>query len=193
MSDELLDRKSIFSVFTECKASLARVVRRHSNRHNDVEDILQEAFLNVYSVDKSNPITFPKQYLFKATKNLAVRENSRVSEKLTEFIEDSADDLILTDSADIFAGLAAEQEKALLFEAIEKLPEQCRKVTKLRIFEGAKLNAIANELGIAVSTVEKHLAKGLDSCDDYVRKTLRTLPENMATSPDNQRQQRNIK
>ncbi|MDO6477566.1 sigma-70 family RNA polymerase sigma factor [Alteromonas sp. 1_MG-2023] len=172
MPDELLDRKSIFSVFVECKASLTRMVKRYSNRQSDVEDILQEAFLNVYSADKNTPISFPKQYLFKATRNLAVRENTKVSEKLTEYIEDSDESLLLTDEKDIFVELAAQQEKELLLLAINQLPGQCRKVTQLRIIEGARMKDIAVKLNITVSTVEKHLAKGLELCDDFVREAI---------------------
>ena len=98
MQDESLDKKSIFSVFTEYKSSLARVVKRYLRKESDVDDILQEAFLQTYAADRSTPIQLPKVYLFKTTKNLAVRENSKISTKLTEYIEDSADSVLISDS-----------------------------------------------------------------------------------------------
>ena len=192
MQDETLDKKSIFSVFTEYKSSLASVVKRYLRKEGDVDDILQEAFLQTYDADRSTPIQLPKVYLFKTTKNLAVRENSKISTKLTEYIEDSADSILISDEKDAFELLSEQQEEKLLQEAIALLPEQCQKVTKLRLINGVRIKDIAVMLNISVSTTEKHIAKGLERCDEYVRHAL-TMATKQKNNVDNKQKQSNCK
>ncbi|MBR9792573.1 MAG: RNA polymerase sigma factor [Gammaproteobacteria bacterium] len=190
MQDESLDQKSIFSVFTEYKSSLARVVKRYLRKESDVDDILQEAFLQTYAADRSTPIQLPKVYLFKTTKNLAVRENSKISTKLTEYIEDSGDSVLISDDKDAFELLSEQQEQKLLLEAIALLPEQCQRVTKLRLINGVRIKDIAVMLNISVSTTEKHIAKGLERCDEYVRQALSTAIQ-QKDNVDNKQKQSN--
>lgn len=192
MQDEMLDKKSIFSVFTEYKSSLASVVKRYLRKEGDVDDILQEAFLQTYAADRSTPIQLPKVYLFKTTKNLAVRENSKISTKLTEYLEDSADSILISDEKDAFELLSEQQEEKLLQEAIALLPEQCQKVTKLRLINGVRIKDIAVMLNISVSTTEKHIAKGLERCDEYVRHAL-TMATKQKNNVDNKQKQSNCK
>ncbi|KFZ36000.1 hypothetical protein HR45_18800 [Shewanella mangrovi] len=177
MQDESSEKRSLFAIFSECKSSLSSVVRRYSNRHHDVEDILQEAFLNAFLAEKSKPIHAPKKYLYTVTKNLAIRENSKVATKLTEFIDDHADPLLLSNEDDLFEQLSAEQERQLLLEALNQLPSQCQQVTRLRLINGIKVKDIALMLNLSIKTVEKHMAKGLERCDEYILHATSSLVE----------------
>ena len=49
-----------------------------------------------------------------------------------------------------------------LIALIDDLPQQCGRVVRLRKIDGRSPSEIAVLLGISVSTVEKHLAKGLE-------------------------------
>jgi RNA polymerase sigma-70 factor (ECF subfamily) len=57
---------------------------------------------------------------------------------------------------------------ALFANAVAALPSQCRKVLVLKKIEGLSQREIAIRLGIAESTVEKHLAKALLLTRDYM-------------------------
>ena len=52
---------------------------------------------------------------------------------------------------------------------INSLPPKCRDVFVLRWIHGLSQRAISEKLNIAVSTVEKHLAKGLRFCKEEMR------------------------
>ena len=52
--------------------------------------------------------------------------------------------------------------------AVNQLPPKCRNVFVLRMIDGLSQRAIGERLGIAVSTVEKHLAKGLRLCKESI-------------------------
>ncbi|MEP4891941.1 MAG: RNA polymerase sigma factor [Aliiglaciecola sp.] len=168
MQDESLDKKSILSIFSEYKTSLTRFARRYVNRDSDLEDILQEAFVKTFVADKQRNITFPKVYLFKTTKNLAIRENTKMATRLTDYIEDSNDSLLLSNENDGFKHLSEHEEQTLLLAALDSLPVQCQRVTRLRLLEGVRIKDIAKQLNIAISTTEKHLAKGIERCDAYI-------------------------
>ena len=49
----------------------------------------------------------------------------------------------------------------VLSKALETLPQQCRTVFQLSRYEDYKYSEISSELGISVSTVEKHIIKAL--------------------------------
>ena len=57
-----------------------------------------------------------------------------------------------------------------LMLVVNQLPPKCRKVMLLRMLEGLSQKEIAARLGIAVSTVEKHLAKALHNSRDAMAK-----------------------
>jgi RNA polymerase sigma-70 factor (ECF subfamily) len=46
-------------------------------------------------------------------------------------------------------------------QALSRLPPKCREVFELRKFEGLSQRQVAERMGIAQSTVEKHLIKAL--------------------------------
>lgn len=52
---------------------------------------------------------------------------------------------------------------------LSSLPERCRQVFELRIYNGMKNREIAEQLGISVKAVEKHIKKALSSFDDSVK------------------------
>ena len=168
MQDESLDKKSILAIFSEYKLSLSRFTRRYVNRDSDLEDILQETFVKTFTANKQSKIHFPKVYLFKTAKNLAIRENTKIGTRLTEYIEDSGESLLLSNEHDAFQNLSEQEEHQILLSAIAALPTQCQRVTRLRLLEGVKIKCIAKQLDISVSTTEKHLAKGIERCDEYI-------------------------
>lgn len=51
--------------------------------------------------------------------------------------------------------------KLRLFQAIDQLPEQCRKVFRMSRFEELKQQDIADRLGISIKTVKNHITHAL--------------------------------
>ena len=169
MTDEAGNKDSVFKAFCECRTSLVRYIRKYIGKKDDPEDILQEAFLRTYKADQKTDIEFPKTYMFKTAKNLAIREKTKMSARLTDYIEDYSGPTLSSNEPSAFEALDKKQNQQLLRSAIDALPPQCRKVTVLRLIHGMPLKEIARELGITLSTTEKHIAKGLERCETYVR------------------------
>src|SRR3546814_2701780 len=57
--------------------------------------------------------------------------------------------------------LSGQEELARLHEILQTLPPKCREAFELKKFQDFSQRRIAEHMGIAESTVEKHLAKAL--------------------------------
>ena len=169
MTEEAEEKDTVLNAFGECRASLIRYIKRYIGKKDDPEDILQEAFLRTYKAEKTTHIQYPKTYMFKTAKNLAVREKTKMAARLTDYIEDYSGPTFSTSESSAFDALEKKQNRELLLSAFDALPHQCRRVTVLRLVQGMPLKDIAQELGITLSTTEKHIAKGLERCETYVR------------------------
>lgn len=160
---------SVFSVFLDCKTSLRGMVSKYIKQKYEVEDILQETFTRTYAADKKSAIEYPQLYLFKTAKNLVQRENTKLATKLTEYLNDGVDSLPAQNTTPV-DDITLARDRELVNRALASLPEQCRRVTALRIHKDMKVKDIAHHLELSLSTTEKHLAKGFKACDEFIRK-----------------------
>jgi len=149
-----------FQLNTKLKRYLARMLRRPE----DVEDIAQEAFVRVLEAGSKGEIHYHKAYLYRTARNLALNSLARKSNLLEDYIEDFPDPDVFTDNTNPEDEVAGQQRFELFCRAAAELPEQCRRVLILRKVYGLSQQEVADRLGISVSTVEKHLAKGLLRC-----------------------------
>ena len=142
--------------------------------HNssDIEDIAQEAFLRAYTVERGRPIEQPKSFLFRIAKHLALSQLTRKARQITDYIEDFEDSSVIQLEHSAEEEISARQMLGLHVEAVTELTAQCRQVYLLRKVHGFSHKEIAGHLGIAVSTVEKHLMKAIEQCERYVRERM---------------------
>jgi len=168
-------------------SALRRFIGRFLRRPHDVEDIAQEAFLRAYAVEQNRSIEQPKSFLFRIAKNAALSQLSRKSQQITDYIEDSGDSSLISSEDSAEDHVSARQILGLHCEAVVELPPQCRHVYLLRKVHGLTHKEIAEQLGIAVSTVEKHLIKAVELCDRYVRERTKDLPHRTPRSQERAR------
>ena len=113
----------------------------------------------------------PKAFLFRIARNLAINERSRMWNTTTTLVGDSSelDGLGTEEGVTSEERLDSHRKMGLFAEAISHLPAKCRHVFLLRKVQELSHKDIADQLGISVSTVEKHIAMGLDRCGEYLR------------------------
>ncbi|MDP3740502.1 MAG: RNA polymerase sigma factor [Hyphomonadaceae bacterium] len=161
---------AILSEFAASKAALQRYLRRFFSAPQDVEDVLQEVFLRAYAAEARGPILLARAYLFRVAKHVALNELARKRNFATSSMEDFDDPDVV--GSETQTGVEQEvdgrRRLALFASAVASLPDQCRKVLVLKKIEGLSQREIAKRLGIAESTVEKHLAKGLLLSRDFM-------------------------
>ena len=163
------DFSAISAAFIENNLLLKKFLTRFLYRRQDIEDVVQEAYLRAFKAEKDADIEQPKAFLFRVARNLALNELKRKSRHITDSLE--ACDTQQPQgsiSPPLEDELQAEQHLGLYCEAIASLPEQCRRVCLLRKVHGLKHKDIAERLGLTVSSVEKHLRKGALACQAFI-------------------------
>lgn len=154
---------SILTQFSLSKISLRNFISRYAISSHDIDDVTQETFLRAYKAEqeKDGEIEYPKAFLFRIAKNLMLSEFSRKDKKVTDYIEDydSAEEILNSDHLE--ANLMAQQKLGIYCEAVASLPKQCRKVVIMKKVYGMQNKEIARRLELSLSTVEKHLSKGI--------------------------------
>jgi RNA polymerase sigma-70 factor (ECF subfamily) len=134
----------------------------------DVEDIVQEAYVRLCQVE-THPVKNVRSYLLKTVRNLALDYVKSARSRLSVPLEEGGD--VFPEGAptdETYAQAASNEELALFCEAVRYLPVQCRRAFVLRKVYGYSQSEIAIELGVAESTVEKHIALGMKRCTYFM-------------------------
>ena len=170
MPDGVQKSVSVEASFMEHESALKRFLERffYPSPEVDVEDILQETFLRTYQVERKQAIRSPKSYLFRVARNLALKELTRKSRLIVDYMGEFAPDEIINNEALVEDKLELDERLAIFAKALARLPPQCRKAFLLRKVYGLSQNEIARRLGVTAGTVEKYITTGLQRCDAYM-------------------------
>lgn len=169
----------VTAAFLECNGFLKRFLARFLRVQQDIEDVAQEAYLRAYVAEQRESIDQATPFLFRVAKNLALTRLSRKSRRITDYIEEAGESVVMEAAASSDEELEAQQSLGLYCEAIASLPEKCRQVFLLRKVHGLSHKEIGERMNLSISSVEKYLRRGILDCEAYLRggETLRALPE----------------
>ena len=162
------ERMDMESVYLEVRGSLMRFASRYFRRPQEVEDVVQEAFVKVIEAHHRREIKTLKGYLFRTTKNLALKQLGKKSYKLTDTVGDALPDSILLHSQTLEDEFESRQKFELFCRAVRDLPVKGRRAFVLRRVYGYSQQEIAEEMGIGRKTVEAHLSKAFRRCVDFM-------------------------
>lgn len=155
-----IDRWFIDSVLPHASAYHAQA-RRWAKDAGSAHDIVQEAYARIIGLESWRELSNPKAYTMMTVRNIAFDRLRQAQVLPFDSKADVYEVDAVDDQPDAFARVAAQQELELVCNMIETLPPQCRAVVKLRKLQDCSPREIAEKLAISVSTVEKHLVKGL--------------------------------
>ena len=153
----------VYDTFMGSEAAIKRYLKRFFYRNEDIDDMAQETFLRAYKTIQHKKIDFPKAYLFQVAKSVALRELSKKSRQMTDYIEESYEAEPDPQSS-LEEEVMAEQAVSLFCDAIAELPPQCRRVFLMRKYQAMTHREIAKELNISISAVEQHITLGVKRC-----------------------------
>ena len=138
----------------------------------ELEEVIQEASLRVYlHLDAIEPQAL-KTYWFRTARNLAITRKRH--EQVIKHFSADLNETMLDQQARTDLGLLYEEReaRAILIDAINKLPPVCRNVFLFRKIDGYSKQEIADLLGISVNTVDNHLTHGMKLCRRFVLEAL---------------------
>jgi RNA polymerase sigma-70 factor (ECF subfamily) len=131
------------------------------------EDLVQDLYLRVASLELTEPVDNPSAYLYRLASNLMLdrlrsdrrsgaRDASWVQSKRVEMGGES-----VADEPSPEQSAYARQRLALAAEAIAELPPKTRRAFELHKLQGLSQEETARELGVSRKTVEKQISTAL--------------------------------
>jgi RNA polymerase sigma factor (sigma-70 family) len=128
----------------------------------DAEDIMQELWLKVERLEAEGPIADPRAYLFRMADNLMhdrVRASMRRTHRERAWSETGYDPAGWDETPSAERTLAARQRLRHVERALATLGERSQAIFRRFRIEGVTQSRIAQDEGISLSAVEKHLQR----------------------------------
>lgn len=153
--------------------SYQKTIRRFISRivkPDDIDDIVQEAFIRSYEANLKQEIKYVKSYILKTARNLAFNHNAKWDNKFNDSIEDFAEPPVELGSRSFEDDYESKERFLFFCRATDKLSGPVRKCFILKKVYGFSQKEIAEYLQLSESTVEKHVAKGLLKNVQYMQK-----------------------
>jgi RNA polymerase sigma factor (sigma-70 family) len=165
MNDE---GNSLLDSFLAYRKQLLRYIGRIVRPH-EIEDIVQETFVQSFTASRQQPIRNPRAFMFRTARNLALNSINRAEHKLACSME-IMDEGEFESDADLVEGKYESDQRFHSFcRAVSMLPDTCRKAFVLKKVYGLSQKEIARHMCIAESTVEKHISKGMSATAAYMQ------------------------
>lgn len=161
---------SISSTFIENESFLKRFLKRFLSCPQDIEDVVQDTYLKARSAEENSVIYSPKAFLFRVARNQALKELRKKSRRITDYIEDLDSPGITSTESSAEDESIARERLGIFCQSVLEMTPNCRRVFLMCKVYGMSYKAIAAQLGISVSGVEKHVARGLMICKTYVER-----------------------
>jgi len=164
------DAHPLIAAYLKQREDLARFCRaRLGGASGDVDDVLQDVYLKVSSLDPDVRPDNPRAFLFRLTSNLLMdrwRSAQRAAARDSEWRQINhetgpGEDLDAGPSAE--AVVAGREKLTRLISALETLPSKTQTIFRLHKFDGVSYGDIAAQLSISRSSVEKHMMDALRS------------------------------
>ena len=145
------------------------------------ETIVGDTIFHLWEIRETLEISVSiRSYLLRAVRNRCINYlNSEWEKREIAFSslmpdEITDDKMTISDSHPLGTLLERELEEEI-YKAIDKLPNECRRVFDKSRFEGKSYEEISPELGISVNTVKYHIKNALASLQTNLSKYLITL------------------
>jgi len=164
-------KDAITSAFLTCQGALKHYLATFFVSNEDIEDTMQDAYVNALVAEKKTEIQAPKAYLFRVARNVALNKKKAQKKIFLDTVGEFDESIALDDKVSADQVLYSKEQFRVFGDAVSSLPPQCQRVFMLQRMHGLSYKAIAKQLSISERTVENHLAKALSRCRDYMKDT----------------------
>jgi len=134
----------------------AALVRRGRSGH-DAEDLVQEAWVRMACYERDQVVEQPEAFLMRTALNLSIDAHRA---RIGHGEEIALEEVVLLDlSPGTEAVVLAKERMARLSECLSRLSDKTREIFLAYRIDGLTYQQIAQQHGLSISTVEKHIAK----------------------------------
>jgi RNA polymerase sigma factor (sigma-70 family) len=162
-------RKRLLDQVFGYRTALQKYLRKFTAGAEDVEDLVQEAYVRVCALSPAQAVDSPRALLFRIARNLAVDRARQKVARATDDVADFEPLNVSSEEAEPDEQVDLRRRFESFCAAVDGLPPLCRRVFVLRKVYQLSHAEIAQALGLSHSTIEKHVAKGLVRCRDQLR------------------------
>ena len=133
---------------------------------------MQETYLRVWKTRTISPIASAKAFLFTVARRLALDLVRRERRSPLVPVKNFEGMFVLDGTPDARVIASSAEDVGILVDAIDSLPARCREIFLLCQVEGLPQREVADRLGLSENTVAVQSARGLQRCEEYVRRRL---------------------
>ncbi|QKH38205.1 sigma-70 family RNA polymerase sigma factor [Achromobacter pestifer] len=139
---------------------LMRSWTRRGGASHDAQDATQDTVLSILQAD-ATLIRDPRAYLDRSVRNGLARQYQRQARDSHVALHELPEEHQPSGSIDPHNAMRASQLADALLLALEELPLPCRQVFAWHRLEGRSMPDIADQMGLSLSMVEKHMTRAI--------------------------------
>ena len=162
-------RSDFSSFYRKTLVPLRRYLARLTGNQVDAQDIAHDAYARVYPAMQEKEVGHPQAFLYTTARHLALDRLKRRSRAPFQDTPAASAELSASPAPGVESMVMAREEWALMEQAVAALPPGCRRVLLLRTVEQMSHDEIARRLGLARSSVEKHLMRAVRLLHESLR------------------------
>ncbi|MEZ2418330.1 RNA polymerase sigma factor [Luteibacter sp. RCC_6_2] len=152
----------VVALFREHNAALVGFLRARLNSLADAQEVAQEVYLKLLSLDDATVIDSPRAFLFRAASNLAVDRLRMRNVRASAPADPDADNWHATPIPEQHA--SAHEQWRDLRQALDELPPKTSRAFVMHVIEGREFATIAREMNLSERMVRYHVGNALAHC-----------------------------
>ena len=152
---------AVATLYVEHIGELRRFLVRRLACAETASEMAHETFVRYLAADFDAPVVNPRAFLYRIAGNLAIdylRARPLAASQIVDL--DSCGDLP-SEAPGPERYAMARQQLDCLRRAIDELPGRCREVFVRHKFDGIPQRTLAEEYGVTINAIEKHLIRAL--------------------------------
>ena len=154
------DKDSFEKIFRHYYSNLVNYCKRYVNDDDAAQEIVQDIFTKLWLRHSELNINISlKSYLYKAVQNHSLNYINYIKHR--EKYQNNAGLSPLHSNNTPLEIIQENDIRIRMEKAVLTMPEKCREVFELKRYEGLMNKEIAQQLGISIKTVEKHMTKAI--------------------------------
>ncbi|WP_043311638.1 RNA polymerase sigma factor [Pseudomonas sp. ML96] len=157
-------RRGISTAYSSFHGELVKFFGKRLDNTSDAADLAQDAFTQWLDRGRDSDVRQPRAFLFQIARNL-LRDHWRRQRSRPLSVESESESMIELKAPGGPQEVVEQQQRLhLLAQALDDLPPRRREAFVLHRFDGLSQAEVAQQMGISLSMVEKHVASALLHC-----------------------------